>query len=937
MRDQGDIIELVTDQLLEQFRHTLPRLNHVAIFLPSNSAAQDLRARLLKKSQVLGYSALLSPWIGTLKDWINSHITLPDPERTIISEQTRRLLFIEALEQHPDLFNEENKWQVSLALLKLFDELNLHHSRINQSPDEWLNTVQHAYSIDHHHAQLQQEAKLIHTLWHAWYKQLQTDNLLDESSAYVLRLHEAKNQLTDDFICYCLSSTQLPPCEKQFIQSLEKNQRCIDIKQPSSASNYTQQFLHYAFAYDESPIRARAENFTSQIGRQPLPFSIFPARSSEEEACAIDLQIRQWLISGKKSIGIISEDRKLSRRLRALLERANVPMQDISGWSLATTSAAATLERWLECIEEDFDYRPMLDFLKSHFTQLDSNHEEQLSNVYRLEKDIIQHEGIARNLTRYKKHLHFRLSRLKHWPQNAYNSVTSLLDQLEQSSKPLLQLYTSEYGNPLNIYLDALSLNLEQLGLKQTFSQDPAGIRILQTLSDMKHSLSVSNPVLGWDDFRTWLGLSLEEHMFNPQTESSPVQLMTLEQAQLRHFDALVIAAADRQFMPGSPASSPFFNQGARKALGLTTWDEKSQQRLNYFKRLLGNSRAALITYKSENEGEAIPPSSWLEAINNFHHLCFSQSLENTTLAALLPTQCGVMICDTDDLPDQTSQAMPNAPDDLSPDHLSAGAHQRLINCPYQFFAGDMLKLKPADEISEELKKSDYGERVHLALQAFHRQVNNLPAAFTKPVTEDNRDQAIEHLRTISSFVFNQDLEDNILHRGWLNRWLQHIPSYIDWQIQQQKTWSVIHTEERLQYEIDNTTDIFGRLDRVDRNNNEHCIIDYKTGSSASQNDIDSGENIQLTTYALLDEAATNIIYLILDDPKHKIKEGASLSGETLETLKAEVLLRLKSILGMIQQNRELPAWGDVTTCGYCQFDGLCRRDTLENPTTEQP
>ena len=935
MSDHGDIIEQAIDQLLKQFSHTLPRLNHVVIFLPSNSAAQDLRTRLLKKSQALGHSALLPPWIGTLKDWVNGHITLPNPECTIISEQTRRLLFIEALEQHPDLFNEENKWQVSLALLKFFDELNVHHTQISQSPDEWLNTVQQAYSIDHHHTQLQQEAKLIHTLWHAWYKQLQTDNLLDESSAYVLRLHEAQNQLTDEFFCYCMSSEQLPPCEKQFIQSLKNSQRCIDINQSSPDLNYTQQFLHHAFAYDQSPIRPRAENFTSKMGKQPLPFSIYSARSSEEEASAIDLQIRQWLINGTKSIGIISEDRRLSRRLRALLERANVPMQDLSGWSLATTSAGATLERWLECIEEDFDYRPMLDFLKSNFVQLDVDREEQLSNVYRLEKDIIQHEGIARNLIRYKKHLRFRLNRLEHWPQNAYNSVTSLLDQLEQSSELLLQLYTSKDGNSLNNYLDALLLNLEQLGLKQTFSQDPAGIRILQTLDDMRHSLNISNPVLGWDDFRTWLGLSLEEHMFNPQTESSPVQLMTLEQAQLRHFDALVIAAADRQFMPGSPASSPFFNQGARKSLGLTTWDEQSRQRLNYFKQLLGNSRESLITYKSESEGEAIPPSPWLEAMDNFHRLCFSQSLENTMLAALLSTQCGVMICDTDDLPEQTIQVKPNAPSDLTPDRLSAGAHQRLINCPYQFFVGDMLKLKPADEISEELKKSDYGERVHLALQAFHRQVNNLPAAFPRPITEDNRNQAIDHLKMISSYVFNKDMEDNILHRSWLHRWFQHIPSYIDWQIKQQKTWSVIHTEERLQYKIDASTEIFGRLDRVDKSDNGHCIIDYKTGSSASQSDIDSGENIQLTTYALLDEAASNIIYLILDDSKHKIKEGASLSGETLETLKADILLRLKSILGMIQQNKELPAWGDTSTCNYCHFDGLCRRDTLDNSSIE--
>ncbi len=174
---------------------------------------------------------------------------------------------------------------------------------------------------------------------------------------------------------------------------------------------------------------------------------------------------------------------------------------------------------------------------------------------------------------------------------------------------------------------------------------------------------------------------------------------------------ALIIAAADRQFMPGSPPSSPFFNQQAKKSLGLTTWDNKCAQRLQYFQQLLNNSKETLITYKAENNGEEIPPSPWVEALENFHQLSFKKSLANNELAGLISIHSGVMICDTDALPERAKQAAPVAPSHLQPTRISAGVHQRLINCPYQFFAGDMLKLKPADEISEELKKSDYGER----------------------------------------------------------------------------------------------------------------------------------------------------------------------------------------------------------------------------------
>ena len=934
MKNQQAMIALAVTQLLEQFKSSLPQLDAVSVFLPNSSAAQDFRTELLRQIKASGESAVIPPWIGTLKEWINSNIMLPDPGYTVISEQTRRLMFIEALKQHPSLFNDENKWQVSLSLLKLFDELNLHHTTVSQSAEAWLETVRQAYNIEQTHPQLQQEAHLVHTLWHAWHQQLQAHVLLDSSSAYVIRLHEAITQLPNNLFCYSLGSEQLLPCEKQFIQSLKISQQCKTIEQDNSTTSSTQQFLQHAFAYNEAPLRNRVEKFKLLKHDKDLPFSLYASKDVENEAGAIDLQIRKWLVAGIKSIGIISEDRKLSRRLRALLERADVPIQDISGWSLATTSAAAVLERWLECIEEDFDYRAMLDFLKSHFVSLDDSREELLSNVYRLEKDIIQHEGIARGLTRYKKHLQYRLKKLEHWPENSYDKVITLLNQLETNAAPLKTLYLSKESHPLSVFLDALLDNVKQLGLEKNYAKDSAGMRIMQTLGDMKHSLNYSDPELQWEDFRTWLGMSLEEHMFSPQTEASPVQLMTLEQAQLRSFDKLVIAAADRQFMPGSPPSSPFFNQQAKKSLGLTTWDKRCAQRLQYFQQLLSNSEETLITYKAENNGEEIPPSPWVEALENFHQLSYKQPLANKELAGLLSIHSSVMICDTDVLPERAQPAAPKTHGDLLPKRISAGSHQRLINCPYQFFAGDMLKLKTADEISEELKKSDYGERVHKALQAFHQQTDTLPPPFSEAVSTENRELAIEHLTKTSSVIFADDLEDNILHRSWLHRWLKHIPSYIDWQIKQQQNWSVYSTEENIEKETEASTIIFGRLDRVDQNhienNGKHCIIDYKTGRSANQEDVDCGENIQLTTYALLDEAASNIIYLILDDSKNKIKQGAMLSGEMLESIKYDVLSRLKTMLEMVKQEKELPAWGDTTTCNYCQFEGLCRRSSWQ-------
>ena len=272
----------------------------------------------------------------------------------------------------------------------------------------------------------------------------------------------------------------------------------------------------------------------------------------------------------------------------------------------------------------------------------------------------------------------------------------------------------------------------------------------------------------------------------------------------------------------------------------------------------------------------------------------------------------------------------PSLPAESIPQRMSASAHQRLIDCPYKYFAGDGMHLKPPDEIREELQKSDYGERVHRILNAFHRPVKNLPAPFAEPLTENNRDEAIKHLGLISEAAFKQDMEDNSLHRSWLHRWMQHVPAYIDWQIKQQQNWSVSETEKQCEATLnDIDLTLYGRLDRIDAHAEQSghvAIIDYKTGKTARQADVDCGEDVQLASYALLAGNTAAVEYLALDEARGVVRTRASLEGEGLRTLTHDIRERLQTMVRMQHEGRPMPAWGDERTCSYCDFIGLCRR-----------
>lgn len=936
LAEYEDILEHTVLDLLDRHQDRLPDLSPVCIFISNPGLAARLRKTLLDHLPAT-CRAVIPPFIGSLRHWIEENTALPVGDTRVLSEQARQLLFVEALAENPGPFRQENKWQVSTSLLRLFDELTLNEVELlHQSHDGWLDTLSQAYRCDRSNQHLHQEAELVHTLWQAWHQQLNASQLMDASTAYVERLRQGRGLLAPDRCFYVLAPGQLLACEQHLVAAIADQADCtiVDLGQPERRTDEdaragTAAFIDSAYDHDAAPLLQRSESLQHEAGI-PVPFSIFYAGDGESEARAIDLQVRLWLLEGRRHIGIVSEDRMLSRRVRALLERANVSIQDMAGWSLSTTSAAAVIERWLECIEEDFDYRPMLDLLKSHFFRSAMDRDRQLQAIYRLENDIILHENIGHGIARYRKQLAYRLHRLQNWPQNTYDDILALLAILEKAAHMLRQLYHSKREHRLDKYLEALSASLDQLGVPGAFAEDAAGQQILGALEDMRQGLLHAAPDMHWNDFRTWLGMTLEQRLFSPQTAPSPVRLMSLAQADYQRFDGLIIAAADKQHLPGKPDNSPFFNQSVRKALGLNDWQYQRELKLQRFKRLLQASADVLITCKREENGEPVPLSPWIECLETFNALTRGGSLENTRLRALLNEDTAVFICDTDALPAMPQQPLPALPAQAMPERMSASAHQRLIDCPYRYFAGDGIRLKPPDEIREELQKSDYGERVHTILNAFHRPVKNLPAPFGENLTEANRERAIEHMTRLSTAVFKQDMEDNTLHRSWLHRWLQHVPAYIDWQIRQQQDWDIAETERQCEATLNDIgLTLYGRLDRVDTaigQAHHQAVIDYKTGSSAPQADVDSGEDVQLATYALLAADTSAVEYLSLDESNGQVRTRARLEGEALRNLTHDVRERLQTVVTMQRAGQPMPAWGDQKTCSYCDFIGLCRR-----------
>ncbi|TCK18905.1 ATP-dependent helicase/nuclease subunit B [Thiogranum longum] len=952
----ADPLAATAQQVLEHYRDKLPDLSRCQILLPDMQCAPSLRAVLLDQADALGYPALLGPRIDTLDSWLASSTP---PRKTVIDRPSRELILAEALRNSKSLYADTDPWLLADELLTLFDDMT-RAELMPEDYDAFEEQLQKAYGLRQPSPVLQQEAWMLYTLWCAWRQQLDEDQLTDPASARRQQLEDDANR-TSSQILWLVGFTRFSPAESRWLEErLQRGEARLILHGDTQGEGYhphtplndllvqlnleapvsttpkkgTDAFINALFGDTTQHLAERARLFADSGHGNPFVdrLKTFCADNPEQEAQAVAMQIRLWLLDDPHgSIAIVTGDRRLARRVRALLENSQISLDDAGGWALSTTSAAALLERWLETVEEDFACAPLLDVLKSPFLFGDK-HDEHLEQVRRLEQDIILHENIARGLDRYRHHLDRRSARLPDWGEASRQALHELLNHLDHAASPLLAAL--EEIHPAAIFLNALAESLDELGATEALQSDDAGQQLLVLLDELQTASQFSPAGLSWREFRDWLGRNLERSHFHPANNGSPVRLLTLEQSRLQRFSGVVFAGCSRDQLPGKPGTHAFFNQRVRSELGLPAWSQTLAERLHHFCRLLSGNSRMLLTRHLEQDGEPVAASPWLELLEVFYRNAFGTSLADTSLGTLLK-QPQVFPATPDDrpLPHITLPPAPPSRPALLPDRWSASTHQRIIDCPYRFFAADALRLKPAEEITEALSKADYGSLVHRIIQAFNSDVDGLPGPWQGSIDESRRDDAQALLKHISLNVFTDAMTENFEARSWYIQWSSVLSEYLDWEIKRREAWPWHESEINVGKSLTDTLKIGGRIDRLDRNSSAVALVDYKTGATPSAQQVQDGEAVQLPSYALAVNDVIQLDYLKIG--KDTIKPTTCADRETLGALLPALLQRLLTLDTSLQQQAALPAWGDDKTCNWCEFDGLCRRGMWQRKAPE--
>jgi ATP-dependent helicase/nuclease subunit B len=873
------LLDWAARQLVDQQRAALPDLSGITVLVPGTPLIAPLRAALLRHAG----GALLGPRILTPAALAEEGVLTP-----ALPALDCQLRLAQALESHRALFGGHDALALAADLHALFEALSAQIPELATDPECFVSRFARGYGAAL--APLSDEARLVHTLWNAWLTETGGRHpAAARARNFAAALAALRGPLTligFDDMEPALAAALRPLLARTDVQLWLQGAAfgraaeapravCAQLRiEPQRVAGATDS-LGRLFD-DEAPLAERLRGLVL-----PPALAVQPARDAEHEARLAELAIRQWLLSGTRDIAIVSQDRRYARRLRALLERAGVPLRDEAGWALSTSSAAAALQHWLDCVEQDFPFRPLLALLKSVFAGAAPDAVDALESALYL-------RGVTGGAAR--------------------------LSALDENSAALLRPFVAAASHfvlhggprPAQQWSEALLHSARALPLWDHWALDRAGAQLLELLEDLHGSLSRSALRLSWPGFRALLRRLLEQASFVPEAGVGPVRLLTLEQSTALRCEALIIAGAAAGAFPGGTPAVSLFNQSVRAELGLPDWRSQQAVALARFRGLLQAAPAVLITYAPQNEGEDALPCPWVELLQ-------AAGVGGAAALAARAGSAAVEVAPGEPLTLAPIPApRPPAAAAQLPESLSASAHQALIDCPYRFHAGSSLGLRAPEEPDRPYSRQDFGERVHAIL-----------SRFTAPAAGHERGVLEQRLREAARTEFAGDLRARALAGAWLAEFESLVPDIAGWLIARGRDWPQAQAEQTLSAVLDGGLRLHGRADRLEHGAlGTSSVVDYKTGAAPQNADIESGEQVQATHYALLAPQCRRVEYLQLrrDDFRSTVIEGAA-----LDDARDGVRQRVVEVLAALQAGAGQPAHGDAETCARCDYAGLCR------------
>ena len=610
----------------------------------------------------------------------------------------------------------------------------------------------------------------------------------------------------------------------------------------------------------------------------PIPrgkIHLQPAADREEEAQRAAACLIERLSEGLQPVGLIAQDRALTRRIRAIVSARQVAVRDETGWTLSTTHAAATVMAALVASASEASTDEVLTWLKLG-AALDG-------------RQLLEAEA------------QLRKAGVRRWADIA-PALTAAFE-LNRVLAPWLEPMRA--SRPLSQWLADLRQLLGHSGQWEGLLADAAGQAVMEALGLQQDDTSPFDGQwqrMSLSAFTRWVGVCLESALFQP-VHPVQAQVVVLPLAQLmgRSLAALVLPGADERHLPASPAPPQPWNARQRKLLGLPSRESLMAGVRQAWREVLGHGRVDVLWRQGEN-GEALMPSTLVQAL--MLEGAGTGGQDDRHLRAVPVTAV------------RSAQA---SGEHLPVLQLSASAYEDLRTCPYRFFALRQLGLRDEEEIDSPLDRRDIGNWLHATLRDFHESLRQTPRS-----SQDERVRLFDD-------AAQRALSDAALDAAEFLPYAASLPGlragYLTWLQSHELAGHGFDQAEQWREHVVDDIKLIGQIDRIDRDaHGRALLIDYKTENVEKTRTRlkKPEEDTQLAFYAaLMAEEPVEAAYLSLGERG----QTEAFRLPDVPALRDQLLASVHQDLSRLRAGHALHALGDGQACTHCQARGLCRRD----------
>lgn len=678
------------------------------------------------------------------------------------------------------------------------------------------------------------------------------------------------------------------------------------------------------------------------------------ARDREEEVAGFARWVRHEMRAGGAVSGLGRFGLVVHRPLpyvyltREVLRSAGIPVQMFDALPLASEPFAAALDLVIAFVAGNFGRSPGVALLRSpHFLFGTADARLTRGEVSALDR-ALSDAGYLGDLATLERLVSGWLDGAQARPAIARASRA-----LVEAARELAGLQSPAAPSAHLAALDDFLVRYES----RRNAEDPLESRhrrgraaVFEALRGLRHAYArFDERMVPFDETAAVLKRWIDSHTFAPKTGDSGVHLVDAATARFGNFEAVQLAGLVDGEWPDTPRRNIFYSPGLLRELGWPPESDRLDGVRSAFDDLLRlpSSRLVVSSFLLENDA-AVAGSTLLDAIGGAGLVVSKAAIPGSRIfeyeaLGLAPVNTSMLGSQAAAAASRRMAAVRSRTGHTS-GHAAAAYSlsglERYQDCPFKFFAADVLKLEEPPEDEPMLSPRARGRFVH---EVFQRFFEAWDARGHGTITVDRVDEARAVFAEVAAPLLARFSESEaLLERARLFGSAASV-GIVDIVLGLEASRQAPVVERWLEHRFDgafslgagggSSIPIRGVADRVDLlDGNRLRVIDYKSGSAPQPK-----RALQAPVYALcaqerlterdgrpwsIDEAS----YVAFGGKRPLVRIIRPEGGDAAAVL-ASARTRVTEIVDAIERG-EFPARPyELRICSYCAYPSVCRKD----------